>query len=80
MSIFWDRKEYNSFKYKIGNKPSIHSKLRMGHSYPCPGSIQHSRNIGEYRGKIIFNNFQNRPYKSYMVYWKSHFNEYNQIK
>lgn len=78
MSIFWDRKTYTAFKYKVGCKITRREKLTWKW-YPCPGCFAHSDIVGTRRGNILFESFQKRPQKSYLVYWRSHPDEYRQL-
>lgn len=72
MSVFWDRKTYTSFKYRIGCKSSPREKLLFGRRMPCPGNVFHLVP----RADIIFNNFQKKSYKSYTTYWRRNPKEY----
>mgnify|MGYP006871747108 FL=1 len=77
MSIFWDRKTYDhAFKYKMHQKTSPFWKL-VWKWYPCPGCVMHD--VNPRRQEILFEHYHKRPQKSWMIYWRSHPLEYQQL-
>lgn len=75
MSIYWDRKTYTAFKYRIGCKISPREKLIEHRRMPCPGNVFHKVD----RADIIFNNFQKKHKKSYIMYWRRNHLQYDQM-
>lgn len=53
------------------NRMSRRDKMRTKW-YPCPGNIYH---LVE-RNDILFERYNGRPDKSYVVYWRTHPSEY----
>lgn len=76
MSLYWDRKTYTAFKYRVGCKITPREKLTWKW-YPTPGCNAHTKIVGTRRGNRLFEAFHKRPQKSYLVYWRSHQEEYN---
>lgn len=75
MSIFWDRKSYIAFKFKVGTKWKPFEKLTYKY-YPVPGCRGHCEIVGARRGKVLFNHFVDRPQASHGLYWRTHKEEY----
>lgn len=77
MSLLWDRdRKYTAFKFRIYTNSTVKDKLCF-HWYPCPGFIGHM--VSKRKRHILFEHYNQRPQKSWLVYWRSHPFEYKKI-
>lgn len=71
---------YYSMKHRRGGeKLTIRDKI-LRHRWArhiTPGCISH--NVDPRRQEILFEHYADRPQKSYVVYWRSHVDEYKAL-
>ena len=66
------RAGYHTMKRRLGGeKLTPREKLLLHTSYPCPGCLGH-HTISKFRQEILFDHYEKRPQKSWIVYWRSH--------
>jgi hypothetical protein len=74
--MYW--RTFYAMKSRLGGQKSSPRHKLCWHWYPCPGCQLHK--VSARKREILFEHFHNRPQKSWLVYWRSHPTEFNEIR
>jgi hypothetical protein len=70
------RPGFYAMKRRLGGMKLTPREELLSRWNPCPGCKPHTIPEGR-RKDILFDHYQDRPQKSWGVYWRSHPEEYN---